>query len=1105
MQGTERSLPPIALIVAGSIALCNFAYLTPAGAQIVPDSTLGAESSVVTPNVNINGIVSDRIDGGAIRGTNLFHSFQDFNVGNAGAAYFTNPSGIATILSRVTGTNPSNILGTLGVLGNANLFLINPKGIIFGSNARLDVRGSFVASTADSLVFDNGLEFSATNPSSPPLLTINIPIGLRYRTQQSGAIVNAGNLTVQPGQNITLVGGSVATTGQLRAAGGQISVVAVPGDSLVNLGQGGQVLSVSPTTNPQATTSQVPSLTELLNTIDDDTRLGVMNDNQVQLKGSGMLLNAEVGTVIVSGTLDASNPAAGQTGGTVQVLGNRVGLFDRAAIDVSGDAGGGSALIGGNYQGQGSLPNALATYVGRDVTINADAINSGNGGQIVVWADNSTRAYGTLSVRGGAIGGNGGLIETSSRNFLDIAGIQVDATAPNGLAGTWLIDPRNIIIQNAATANGGFSGGNPNVFTPTGDDAVISTQDIESQLNAGTNVTITTGSTGTQEGNITIAGNITKTTGGAATLTFEAANNITLNNVEIASTGDVLNLVMTADSDRSGAGDVALTNSKIDASGGTISITANSLSLENGSFIHSDSSGNRNGGLITVNVRSLLIRESDIGSNTFGEGNAGQVIVNADTAAFERGGMSSNTEGSGNAGQIAVNAGSISFENGGFGTYTLGSGNAGQIAINADKVSFKASGLGTFSEGTGNSGQIIINAGSLFLEQSGIDSTTNGTGSGGKIEITAGSVVIKNSGISSQAYETSTGNGGQIKVTANSVLIENIGGISTETAGSGSGGDVILQVGELTIQNGGGIAVKSSGTGNAGTLTIEADALRLNNNGQISASSEGNGAAGNIQVSADSMHLDNHSSIKANTTGGEGNITLNAVDLVMRRGSEITTNATGSDKIGGNININTGVLVALENSDIAADSADFRGGNVTVTAQGIFGTGFRPVRSPLSDITATGKDSALSGIVVINTPGVDPTRGLATLPSNVVDPNTLIAQNPCELGKASAFVVTGRGGLPPNPNDALSSEAVRVDLVEPAPIGEQDNRKTSDSLSNSTPNSHVPEPVEGFPIPIVPARGWVFNEKGEVVLTAYNPNHSQPQRIGQNPAACKVP
>ncbi len=129
---------------------CNCAF---AQSNIVPDNTLGAESSVVTPNVDINGITSDRIDGGAIRGANLFHSFQEFNIDEGRGAYFTNPAGIENILSRVTGGNASNILGKLGVLGNANVFLINPSGIIFGRNASLDVKGSFVASTASSLNF----------------------------------------------------------------------------------------------------------------------------------------------------------------------------------------------------------------------------------------------------------------------------------------------------------------------------------------------------------------------------------------------------------------------------------------------------------------------------------------------------------------------------------------------------------------------------------------------------------------------------------------------------------------------------------------------------------------------------------------------------------------------------------------------------------------------------------------------------------------------------------------------------------------------------------------------------------------------------------------
>ncbi|MGH2416665.1 MAG: filamentous hemagglutinin N-terminal domain-containing protein, partial [Microcystaceae cyanobacterium] len=150
-----------------SLTVCS-----PAIAQIVPDGTLGSESSTVKQD-NINGFPSDVIEGGAARGANLFHSFSEFNVGEGRGAYFANPAAIENILSRVTGGNLSNILGTLGVLGNANLFFINPNGIVFGPNARLDLRGSFVASTADSLLFENGFEFSASNPQAPPLLTVD--------------------------------------------------------------------------------------------------------------------------------------------------------------------------------------------------------------------------------------------------------------------------------------------------------------------------------------------------------------------------------------------------------------------------------------------------------------------------------------------------------------------------------------------------------------------------------------------------------------------------------------------------------------------------------------------------------------------------------------------------------------------------------------------------------------------------------------------------------------------------------------------------------------------------------------------------------------------
>ncbi|HEY9651754.1 MAG TPA: filamentous hemagglutinin N-terminal domain-containing protein, partial [Coleofasciculaceae cyanobacterium] len=204
----------------GTITLTTwFAIATPNHrtlAQLIPDATLGTEHSVVTPNIDIKGIPSDLIEGGAVRGTALFHSFEQFNIQEAQRVYFANPTGIENILSRVTGTNPSNILGTLGVDGGANLFLLNPNGIIFGANAHLDIAGSFVATTSRSLVFENGGEFSATNPEAPPLLAINITPGLQYGQNPLGATIsNTGSLGV--GRNLTLAADNLDLQGQLQA------------------------------------------------------------------------------------------------------------------------------------------------------------------------------------------------------------------------------------------------------------------------------------------------------------------------------------------------------------------------------------------------------------------------------------------------------------------------------------------------------------------------------------------------------------------------------------------------------------------------------------------------------------------------------------------------------------------------------------------------------------------------------------------------------------------------------------------------------------------------------------------------------------------------
>jgi filamentous hemagglutinin family protein len=236
----HHSLMPISCLGLGSaIALLTVA---PTLAQLTPDQALGAESSRVTPQAH-----HDLIEGGAMRGQSLFHSFQDFNVGGNQAVYFANPAAISTIFTRVTGNNFSNILGTLGVLGNADLFLLNPNGIYFGPNARLDLNGAFHASTADQFIFNTGETFNATNPNAAPLLTVNVTPGAQWNGHTMADIINEGELISTQG-DLSLSGGQVISTGLLAAPEGTVTVQAVAGDGVVG-GAIAQTATITATDN----------------------------------------------------------------------------------------------------------------------------------------------------------------------------------------------------------------------------------------------------------------------------------------------------------------------------------------------------------------------------------------------------------------------------------------------------------------------------------------------------------------------------------------------------------------------------------------------------------------------------------------------------------------------------------------------------------------------------------------------------------------------------------------------------------------------------------------------------------------------------------------
>jgi large exoprotein involved in heme utilization and adhesion len=280
-----------------------------------------------------------------------------------------------------------------------------------------------------------------------------------------------------------------------------------------------------------------------------------------------------------------------------------------------------------------------------------------------------------------------------------------------------------------------------------------------------------------------------------------------------------------------------------------------------------------------------------------------------------------------------------------------------------------------------------------------------------------------------------------------------------------------------------------------GNLNLQTGTLNIQNQAQVTVSSSGTGSAGSLFVDANQIYLDNQGRIRADTSGGGGNIDLRSPLIVLRNGSSISTNATGSNIPGGNIDIDTDNLVAVpkENSDISANSEDFQGGKVTVTAIGILGIKFREQLTPLSDITATGASSELRGTVEINVQEPDPGSGAAQLPTEVVDATDEIATG-CRGVQGSSFVVTGRGGLPPTPQQALGDDPRWRDWRTPAVVSRQPNVPGHEPLPRSAnPASTKSARVE--------ATGWVLGADGKVILTASAPNVTSLNRWGQ-PVNC---
>ncbi|MDI9637990.1 filamentous hemagglutinin N-terminal domain-containing protein [Geitlerinema splendidum] len=641
------------LKLVGSVAIVGTLSAT-AGksvlAQIVPDNTLGAEGSVVTPDVNIQGIQGDRIDGGAPRGANLFHSFSQFNIGEGRGAYFTNPPGIENILTRVTGASHSEILGRLGVLGDANLFLINPNGILFGAGASLNIGGSFVASTANSINFADNFHYSATNPQAAPLLTVSVPIGLQMGTNP-GAIVVQGNgydLSIPVPIFSPLTRGS-NSTGLRVPAGRTLALI------------GGDIeLKGSTLTAEQGR-----------------IELGSVRDGQVSLDGGFALSYPGIQTF---GDIQLSQQALADSsgGGSIQVQGNNVTLTDGSLILIQNQG----------TQQRGSIKVNAAQSL-EISSINPDGRLAG-GLHSQTAGDGSTASITVFTQQlllrdGGYIGnisygsGMNGNITVNASDYVQINGFSpinplfvsniTDFVFSSGSGGNVIVSTRQLTVLNGGTLSSLTWG------TSQGGDVTVNALDSvavigQSSILAPSSVTAGTAGFG-DAGQLTVntARLLVRDRGAvtASTLAFGNAGSVTINaseSVEVSGTvpgavnpstvqatatnfnepfqqalplplpsvpsgfsGNVyINTPVLSVTD---GARVATSNRGI-GDAGTLQVSANSVFLDTqGSISAATASGE--GGNIELNVRDVLLlrNNSPITASAGGTGNGGNIYIKA--------------------------------------------------------------------------------------------------------------------------------------------------------------------------------------------------------------------------------------------------------------------------------------------------------------------------------------------------------------------------------------------------------------------------------------------------------------------------------------------
>jgi filamentous hemagglutinin family protein len=859
-----------------SLSTLGYLFLTSdvSLAQVTSDGTVNTQ-------VNQNGNVAE-ITGGETRGGNLFHSFRDFSVGTGDTASFLNSNDIANIFSRVTGGNISNIDGLIRANGSANLFLINPAGILFGENARLDVGGSFYGSTADSILFEDG-EFSATDLNNPPVLTINAPIGLGFRDQPgditNNSVANNGRgLEVNPGNNISLLGGNVNFDGgRIFAPGGIVNLGGLTSAGTLNFADDGS-LSFS----DNVVKSNV-SLTD--NAVVDITSGGggliTVNANNLELtNNSNSLFLADIGAGLgsenaVAGTINIDATKIFANNGSI-IQAENSGIGKAGTININTDIldfKTGSAIVASNFgQGDAGIVNVNA----RNISFDQEW-----GG---IFTTTGLQRIQTEPLVSEAVGNAGEInINTDTLKLTNGAQLQVNSVAQG--------DAGNIDINATGTVD--FIGQGETGIQP--DFKVVVSSGALSQVRGGTSG---------NSGRVTIdAGSLNLIDKGAI-IVNSGTGKSNAGEIEL----NVRDLIFLKDeglilSQTSNGGNGAAGNIKIDTG---------SLEITNSSLILADSKSQGDSGNISITASGKILLTGFQPGKLF----PSQIINQlTDTA-------------NGTAGNITINARELIMEDVSFISSSNGSdtkGSAGNIDINVNRLQLTENAfINAFTNNDFDAGEITINAQTLDLFSGGkILAATDGGGNAGNINLNiSGDIKIDNS-IKSSAQDV------DFNPDFNSQSLQLLNDRQSSPSGiyadssenaKGNGGNIFIDSNSLSLNSGATISA-STNSGKGGEITLEiTDDLTLNNNSLISAEARGNNATGgNVNINANSIvafpnenSLNGNNDIRANAQQGQGGkITINAESLfgIQKRKLDPQTNDinASSDVFGldGTVTINT--------------------------------------------------------------------------------------------------------------------------------------------------------------------------------------------------------